>query len=67
MIEVLEKLSSPTTAPLITTSNTSNFNEVTALMTYSYFPKIKRINDPDIPGRIMAQIANAPDKNRNPI
>ena len=37
----------------------------TAASTNWYLPKSTRINEPEIPGRIMAQIASMPLRNRN--
>lgn len=40
-------------------------NSLTAVMMYSYFPKSNRMKAPDIPGRIMAQMAIAPERRIN--
>jgi hypothetical protein len=41
-------------------------NTLRAFRIYSYFPRIRRINAPEIPGSIIAQIARAPERKTNP-
>lgn len=60
-----EKLVIPMHAPAPNTSITFISNVFTASMIKKYFPSNTNIKLPDIPGRIMAQIAIAPHKKIN--
>ena len=37
-------------------------NPISALIIYSYLPMSNKMNAPEIPGKIMAQMASAPQK-----
>ena len=52
----------PATAPTKNVIKTGMLNSLTAVMINSYFPNNNRIKAPDIPGRIMAQMAIAPER-----
>jgi len=57
--------SKPTKHPAIKTKMTSILSSCRDCRMYWYLPKTTRIKDPEMPGKIMAQMAMAPDKNTN--
>lgn len=56
-----EKLMIPATAPTAKSSRTPSRNSLTACKMYWYFPSSSRMKAPEIPGRIIAQMATAPE------
>ena len=52
----------PIAAPAINTNITGTLNVLTASMIYKYFPSNTKIKLPEIPGKIMAQMAIAPQR-----
>lgn len=51
----------PATAPTAKSSRTPSRNSLTACKMYWYFPSSSRMKAPEIPGRIIAQMATAPE------
>ena len=62
---ICAKVTMPMPAPMPTKSRLTTSRLLTALSTYSYLPSSTRINAPEMPGRIMAQMASAPLRNKN--
>lgn len=60
-----EKLMMPATAPTTKITMTGIFRSPTACMMNWYLPSRSRMKAPEMPGRIMAQIAMAPDSMMN--
>ena len=52
----------PATAPMANNNKTGMLRVETAPIIYAYLPIKSRMNAPEIPGSIIAQIAMAPDK-----
>ena len=64
-LKIRTNVISPTTAPKATRAKVRKSRWFTAPRTYSYFPMRTRIKEPEMPGRIMAQMATAPLRMRN--
>ena len=60
-----EKEMMPAAAPTAKIAMTGMFRSPTACMIYWYFPSSNRMKAPEMPGRIMAQMATAPDSMTN--
>ena len=55
----------PMTAPTAKSRMIPIRNSLTAAMIYVYFPNNNKMNAPEIPGKIMAQMAMAPESMMN--
>lgn len=64
-VKILEKLTIPMAAPQRNVANILKSKLSIAPKMYAYFPIIKRMNAPDIPGKIIAQIATIPQRKTN--
>lgn len=60
---IFEKLSIPINAPIMKIIISERWNSWSAVSMYLYCPSNISINDPDIPGKIIAHIAIKPEKN----
>ena len=60
-----EKEMMPAAAPMTKTTITGMFRSPTACMRYWYLPSSSRMKAPEMPGRIMAQMAMAPESMMN--
>ncbi len=60
-----EKATMPITQPRAKTRSTGMFSSLTAFMMNSYFPSRTRMKLPEIPGRIIVQMAMAPHSAMN--
>ena len=60
-----EKLNKPNTQPTANKANVAISRFLIAVRIGVYMPKSNRIKLPDMPGKIIAQMANIPDKNTN--
>src|SRR5690606_27637287 len=63
--KICEKLSNPTPQPAANVTITMILKSLSAPVTYSYFFRSSKIKLPDIPGKIIAQIAIIPLKKIN--
>ena len=59
------KLMMPMKAPSATRNRIRKFRSLTAANTSRYFPSRSRMKEPEMPGRIMAQMAMAPLSTKN--
>src|SRR5690554_2035269 len=59
------KLRRPSTQPAANVKIIERLNSLSAVMISSYFPRRTKIKEPDIPGKIIAQMAIIPDIKTN--